>query len=189
MIKALIFDCYGVLVEDALAVILAELKKTDPEVANKIIALVDKVVDGTLEPAEYQQQAATLLGMSSEEYVNTLRMGQIKNTALLKYIEELKANYKVGLLSNVAKNGLSRHFTDEELDRYFDVVIESGDIGFAKPNAQAYEITADRLGVRLDECVMIDDQDNYCAGAKRVGMKAIKYESLQQMKQAIVACV
>lgn len=186
MIKALIFDCYGVLVEDALAVILAELKKTDPELAEKIIVLVGKVVDGTMEPVEYQQQAATLLDMSLEEYVDTLRAGQIKNTVLLEYIEELKSSYKIGLLSNVAKNGLSRHFTDEELDRYFDVVVESGDIGFAKPNAQAYEITADRLGVRLDECIMIDDQDDYCEGAKRVGMKAIKYESLQQIKQDIV---
>ncbi len=180
MIKALIFDCYGVLVEDALARMLAELKKTDPELADKIIVLVDKVVDGTLEPVEYQQQAAALLGMSSEEYVNKLREGQIKNTALLEYIEELKTNYKIGLLSNVAKHGLSRHFTSKELPRYFDVVVESGDIGFAKPSAQAYEITADRLGVRLDECVMIDDQYDYCEGAQKVGMAVIKYESFTQ---------
>lgn len=183
MIKALIFDCYGVLVEDALAMILVELKKTDPELANKIIVLVDKVVDGTMEPAEYQQQAATLLGMTSEEYVNKLREGQIKNVALLEYIEELKTNYKIGLLSNVAKHGLYRHFTGEELHRYFDVVVESGDIGFAKPNAQAYEITADRLGVRLDGCIMIDDQDSYCEGARRVGMNAVKYKSFTQFKR------
>jgi HAD superfamily hydrolase (TIGR01509 family) len=52
----------------------------------------------------------------------------------------------------------------------------------AKPEPEAYEITADRLGVRLEECVMIDDRLELCEGAQAVGMKAIMYKGLKQLK-------
>jgi HAD superfamily hydrolase (TIGR01509 family) len=185
MIKAIIFDCYGVLVQDALGIILTDLKKTDPETADKIITIVNEVIEGNIDVREYRSRAAALLDMSTEDYVKKLHFGQVKNVELLKYIEQLRKKYKIGMLSNVAKGGLPKLFTEDELTRCFDVVVGSGDIGFAKPDTQAYKITADRLEVHLDECVMIDDQDDYCEGAKRVDMKAIKYISFQQMQQAL----
>jgi len=63
------------------------------------------------------------------------------------------------------------------------VVVASADIGFAKPEAEAYQITADRLGVRYDECVMIDDREDYCQGAIAAGMHAILYKSLVQLQR------
>jgi len=69
------------------------------------------------------------------------------------------------------------------LDTYFDAVVASGDIGFAKPEARAYETVADMLDVRLDECVFIDDREIYVEGANAVGMKGVLFTSLKQLKQ------
>src|SRR6185369_3482431 len=99
-----------------------------------------------------------------------------KDLELLEYIAELRTQYKIGMLSNIGRGGLERRFAPGELDRYFDVVVVSGDIGYAKPEAEAYEITADRLGVRLDECVFTDDREGYCEAARGVGMQAISYQ-------------
>ena len=44
---------------------------------------------------------------------------------------------------------------------------------------------ADRLDVRLVECVMIDDREDYCVGARGVGMQAIQYKSFGQMQREL----
>lgn len=109
--------------------------------------------------------------------------GEIKDQQLLDFIALLRVKYKTAMLTNIANSGsLSRRFSNDELSKYFDVVVVSGDIGFAKPEAQAYAITAQRLGVPLNECVMIDDLESYCLGAQGVGMKTIQYQSFNQLK-------
>ena len=77
--------------------------------------------------------------------------------------------------------GLGRRFSKDELDRYFDVVVPSGEIGYIKPEPQAYLITAERLGVKPSECIMVDDRQVCVDGAIAVGMQAILYESLTEL--------
>jgi HAD superfamily hydrolase (TIGR01509 family) len=60
-------------------------------------------------------------------------------------------------------------------------------IGFAKPGAKAYEAVAEKLGMRLDECVMIDDRQAYCEGARAIGMTAIQYSSMSRLKRELSA--
>jgi HAD superfamily hydrolase (TIGR01509 family) len=84
---------------------------------------------------------------------------------------------------------LLRRFGTEELGRYFDVAVASAEIGYAKPEAQAYEITADKLGVELTECVFTDDRGEYCEGARGLGMQAILYENLEQFKAELAKIV
>ncbi|MFS8120214.1 MAG: hypothetical protein ACMG55_17265, partial [Microcoleus sp.] len=38
-----------------------------------------------------------------------------KDQQVLDYVKELRAYYKVGLLSNMVRGGLKRYFSDEEL--------------------------------------------------------------------------
>ena len=114
-----------------------------------------------------------------------MKDGEVKNQQLMDYIIDLKRQYKIGLLSNIVGGGLEVRFSLEEIKTHFDAIAGSGDIGYAKPEAQAYEIIANRLDVRLDECIMIDDQEGYCQGAIGVGMQAIQYVSFEQMKREL----
>jgi putative hydrolase of the HAD superfamily len=66
-----------------------------------------------------------------------------------------------------------------------NVALTSGDIGFAKPEARAYETVAAQLGVRTDECVMVDDRELCCTGAVETGMQAILYTSLAGLRQKL----
>lgn len=185
MQKAIIFDCFGVLITDALAAIVAELQLRDPATADKIIAAVRAASSGTMAPEASRATVAGLLGLTAEAYAARIRDGEVKNHELLAYIAALRPRYKTALLSNIIPGGLAARFTPDELAAHFDVVVASGDIGYAKPEARAYEITADRLGVRLTECVMIDDREDYCSGAEGVGMQAVRYESFLQMLAAL----
>jgi HAD superfamily hydrolase (TIGR01509 family) len=64
----------------------------------------------------------------------------------------------------------------------FDVVVVSGEVGFAKPDREIYHHTADLLEVEPAECVFIDDRQAYVSGAEQAGMQAILYQDFEQMK-------
>jgi len=182
MIQAVIFDCFGVLVSDALEAMLEPMRASDPAKVQRIVDIVTAANRGMIGRDESRAGISQELGMTPEAYSQKIRDGEVKNTQLLEYILTLRPTYKTALLSNTSSQGLEVRFTPDELAAHFDVVIASGVIGYAKPAAQAYEITADRLAVRLDECIMIDDREDYCAGAHGVGMRAIRYTSFNQMR-------
>lgn len=182
MIKAIVFDCFGVVITDALQVMVDELAEKDPGVPERIHQLIYRSNRGHISIEETNVKVAEVLGMPTEEYLRRKSIGETRDQPLLDYIRKLREDYKTGMLSNVSNGGLLRRFKVAELDEYFDVSIASGEIGFAKPEAEAYEIIADRLGVRLDECVFTDDREPYCEGARAVGMKAILYENFTQFK-------
>lgn len=185
MIKAIIFDCFGVLITDALEAIVTKLRETEPEKASQIVATIVAANRGVIPSEISRATIAGLLGITVDEYSSRLRSEEVKNQPLLDYIAGLRPKYKTAILSNTSSKGLTARFTDEELTTHFDVVIASGQIGYAKPEAQAYEIAAGALRVRLDECVMIDDREEYCAGARGVGMQTILYADLAQAKQEL----
>jgi putative hydrolase of the HAD superfamily len=181
MIKAVIFDCFGVLITDPLELMIAPLKSTQPDIVKQIVAVVTAANRGIIDTDTSRDSVATLLGVTSDEYVHRMKSLEVKNTELLDLIMELRQVYKTAMLSNVSKQGLEARFSLEDQAKYFDVVVASGVIGYAKPEAEAYGVTADRLGVRLDECIMVDDREDYCEGARSVGMQAILYQSVPQL--------
>lgn len=185
MIRAIIFDCFGVLVNDGLQALINRLKETDPGTASQVVDVVQLALQNKIDAQVSRERVAALLGLSFDDYRAAIKQAEVKNQELLAYILTLRPTYKIGMLSNILPGGLAARFTLEEMARYFDAVVASGEIGFAKPEARAYEITADRLGVRLDECVMIDDREEYLIGARAVGMRTILYESLPQLKREL----
>ena len=189
MIKAVIFDCFGVIVADALQIICSELRQRDPAAADEVRDTVSLSNRGIADPDTSSRKVAAILGVSYEEYRSQIASGEVKNVELLGYIQELRTSYKTALLSNIGKGSLLRRFSAEELVRYFDTVVASGDVGFAKPEPEIYEIAADRLGVRFDECVFTDDREEYCQGARAVGMHAILYTDYPQFKVALETLV
>ncbi len=182
MIKAIIFDCFGVVISDALSVLCAELEPDNPAAITEIWSLIDQTNRGQMTPDESSARIADIFGLSFADYRQKLAEGEIKDQTLLSYILELRQSHKTAMLSNVGAGSLSRRFDAGELEKYFDIIVASGEIGYAKPEAQAYEITADRLGVRLEECVFIDDRQDYVEGAIGVGMRTILYKNLSQLR-------
>lgn len=132
-----------------------------------------------------RQQLAELFGLERADFEAKVARGEVRNTALLNFIETLRENYKTAILSNVPSGSLSKRFNDEEFAKYFDIVTASGDIGYIKPDPEAYRITARRLGVEPAECVFIDDRENQVGGAAKVGMRAILYQNLDQLKKEL----
>jgi len=183
MIKAVIFDCFGVVLMDVFDTVYehfgGDLTK-DMEFIKQ--ALYDSCSGKVPSLAPI---VAKRLGVEEEVWAKAITEGSSLNKPLLEYVLELRKNYKTAMLSNIGVGGLEWMFEPDLLDIYFDIKVASGDIGYAKPEPEAYEITADRLGVRLDECVFIDDSQPYVDGAIAVGMHAILFTSNVQLKREL----
>lgn len=180
-IKAIIFDCFNVLVADATHRALADLHELDPAKREEFSAVthaVDKGIIGDLEAAEVQ---SALMGMSVEAFIELRNNGEVRNEALIEYIKSLQGSYKLAMVSNInSRERLDSRFLPGQLDQLFNIVVASGEVGYIKPQPEIFELAASQLGVSPSECIFIDDIAEFCTGAREVGMQAIQFISTQQ---------
>ena len=181
MIKAIIFDCFGVLLGNAYQMRLNEVEKVDPERAKKIRAINHASDMGIMSHEDITSQISSLFGISPVQFHAEQAQVEVPNTELLNYIQEIKKDFKTAMLSNVnSRERLDIRFTDGQLETCFDAVVASGDEGYVKPQVEIYQIAAMRLGVLPEECVMVDDMALFCEGARLAGMQAIQYKNNDQ---------
>lgn len=181
MIKAIIFDCFGVFIGNPYKIRVQALEQTDPEKA-KIMHDINRASDrGFLSREETASQMAELVGMTAEEWLTEQDKGEVRNQELVEFAKTLKPRFKLGMLSNISsRDRLDMRFEAGQLNELFDVVIASGDEGYIKPEPEIFEIALQKLGVQPDECVMIDDILEFCQAAERVGLHSIQYLNNQQ---------
>lgn len=180
-IKAIIFDCFGVLLGNTYKQHLADLEREDPKRAEELRAINRAGDLGVLSRQESAQYMSDLLGIEPEQIIAEQDAGEVRNEPLLQYIMTLRGRYKLAMLSNISgRERISPRFLPGQLDALFDTVVASGDEGYVKPDPEIYHIVADRLGVSPKECVMIDDIREFCDGAEAVGMRSIQFLSNSQ---------
>jgi putative hydrolase of the HAD superfamily len=126
---------------------------------------------------------AKLAGITPEQAVEAIAHN-VPDEELFAYVSELKKDYKLGLLSNVAGNYLHQIFTASQL-ALFDAIALSFESGFIKPQAEAFGVMAKQLGVDPGECVFIDDQQRNIDGAIAAGMPAILYDDAAGLRQEL----
>ncbi len=180
MIKAIIFDCFGVLTTDGWKHLRGQYCATD-EMRLKAHQIDVAVNAGQINYEEFLQEIATLTGRTVDE-VRDVLSENVPNTQLFDHITtELKPHYKIGMLSNAADNWLNELFGPEQV-AVFDAVTLSYELAATKPDRVMYESIAEKLGVEVGECVFVDDIKTYCDGAESVGMKAIQYSTFEKLR-------
>ncbi len=180
-IKAVIFDCFNVLVADATHRALADLQELDPAKREEFSAVTHAVDKGIITDIEAAEVQSALMGMSIEAFIALRNDGEVRNEQLITFIQSLKGKYRLGMVSNInSRERLDSRFLPGQLDELFDVVVPSGEVGYIKPQPEIFELAAAKLGVLPTECVFIDDIAEFCEGARVVGMQAIQFISTNQ---------
>lgn len=179
MIRGVIFDCFGVLYEGS----LEYLAQQAPPERREVVYDVNRSADyGYISRSEYVQSMAELIGLQPDEVEKIARQRHIRNKPLIDFVRSLRPHCKTALLSNVGQNVIETLFTPGELARLFDAVVLSWELGTGKPYPEIYELTASRLGLQPEECVMIDDLPRNVEGAELAGMKGLLYSSVRQVE-------
>lgn len=179
VIRAIIFDCFGVLYRGSLTH-LAELASPADQQAIRDLAHASD--HGFMSHDEYFAQLAALVHKPAAEVEAIVRERHVRNEALMAFVRELHGRYKVGLLSNIGRGVMDELIPSEEQHELFDAVILSSDVGMVKPDPLMFELMAERLGCEPEQCVMVDDLPVNIDGADRVGMPGIIFTSLSQLR-------
>lgn len=184
MIKAVIFDCFGVLVTENWLPFKKKYFQNDPQLFQEATELGRQLNAGIISYDDFIKGVARRAQVSEAETLQEID-GNVANEELFEYIAQtLKPKFRIGLLSNIGDNWLSEMFTEQQL-ALFDEITLSYKVGILKPDLRAYTLIADQLNVKPGECVFVDDKERHCAGARAAGMQAILYADFDQMKSEL----
>ena len=90
-------------------------------------------------------------------------------------LPELKKMYKLAVINN--GNALADKYWKERFDfSVFNAFINSAIEGVRKPDPEIYLITCEKLGVKPEYCLFMDDLSQNIVTAKRLKMKTILWD-------------
>lgn len=184
MVKAVVFDCFGVLYGGSL---FALLSMCPPEKRDELVSLNRQNDYGFLSFEEYAKSMAELLGRTEGELYEIFKQQRVRNQPLFDFISEIKSpSVKIGLLTNAGKDMPSVLFNDDELHGgVFDAYIVSSQNGIVKPNPEIFTMMASKLGVPPEDCLMVDDAFENCHGAEAAYMKTLWFADNETAKTHI----
>jgi putative hydrolase of the HAD superfamily len=184
MIKAITFDCFGVLASDGWLPLRDKYFGGNPELIEKVTKLNREIDGGLSTYDDFIKRVSELAGLN-ESSVREQIENNIPDERLFQLIrDKIKPKYKLGMLSNAADNWLDEIFLPEQI-KLFDAIALSYEMKVIKPDPKAYEIIAKRLNVEPSECLFVDDQERYCYGASKVGMQTIMYTNFLHFEEQI----
>lgn len=129
---------------------------------------------GEIGQAEFVDHLAPLLGVSPNGLLERMAAGlQIEHTVTDAVMALRERGVRVAVLSNSWGSHPYDPYVRFELDKRFDAVVISDQVGMRKPEPEIFTLTAELLGVPAAECVFVDDVARYLEPAGELGMGTI----------------
>jgi len=187
-IKALVWDMEGVLMltdENDISLTIAKVLNAPYEKVREIYFsdTNDKVDLGVITMDQFNEYVLDTLQISRDKkhlLEEVFYERAYIDEDLLKQIMEMSREYKIGLLSNYSNDLRPRIEKEWAIDSVFDEIIISCEVGMIKPDPAIFNLMLDRLGVKADESVFIDDRIKNIDGAKEMGFHTIFFTSREQ---------
>lgn len=174
--KAILFDMYGVVLRQTGDDFAPYVQRTFPQLTTDEIHGVWLRADkGELPSLEVWRQ----LGFSGDlerierDYLDTIELMD----GALGFLDAARAGgLRTALVSNDSSEW-SRYLRGKfDLNRRFDAVSVSGDLGFSKPDRRIFDHTLRLLGLSPADCLYLDDRAHNVEAAAALGMRAVLFD-------------
>ena len=198
MYKHIIFDFGGVFLD------LGGKHSTAPEHLAKIFGTTeeemdgiwkqsrDRLVKGLVTPRQYLALLQKMLGKkvdidaAYDEWRSMTKTGKEQiNWELVEYVKMLKKHCRLHMLSDTLGLDLPREKWFEEIDGHFDNIFRSHEQKVKKPDSEAFMNALHKIGAKPDECIFIDDHEPNVVAARKLGIMAIQFRSVGQLKDEL----
>jgi putative hydrolase of the HAD superfamily len=144
---------------------------------------------GLLSAEEYWANFARDAGVEVDAArIETLRtwdtgMWSRINVEMIDWLEQLRAaGLTTALLSNMQFDMAAHARKNFAWFAHFDHQILSCEIKLIKPDAAIFRHTVERLAVRPQEALFVDDREANVEAAREVGLHAIQFKSVEQLR-------
>lgn len=89
-------------------------------------------------------------------------------------IKARAAGLPVGILTNELMDFQGREWVEsQDWFPWFDVLIDSTELGIRKPDPQPYLVAIEQMGLPAQDIVFIDDNPTYVSGGEAVGLQSL----------------
>ena len=191
-IKAIIFDMDGVLID---------AKDWHYEALNKALALFgfsisryDHLVTYDGLPTKKKLEMLTLergLPKGLHHFINDLKQiytmemifQKCKPVFYHEYaLSRLKAeDYKLAVASNSIRQTVELMMEKSNLARYMDLMLSNQDVSKPKPDPEIYNTAIARLGLKPEECLIVEDNQNGIKAAQASGANVMIVSSVEDV--------
>ena len=157
------------------------IRKIIPEIA-KLFASELKEFKFTVSDFEREFKARAI-GIKNESAERIIRSLCTPNKELLSLISKLSLKYKIYGLVNAPFGWTELRRGIHGLDRYFNQVFVSYEIGVRKPDPKIFNYLLENTGLVPNECLFVDDKEENVLAAKQLGMEGHVFKSTDDFKE------
>jgi epoxide hydrolase-like predicted phosphatase len=188
-IKAVLFDIGGILEitppTDSAERWEMELGLRPGEILERMDDVWQDAAVGRVTEQEMEAAFRQRLGMNDEQvarfwadiwvdYLGT------PNEELIEYFGNLRSRVRTGIISN---SGVGAR--EKEQERYgfgdlCELIVYSHEEGIAKPDPGIYELTCERMNLRPEEAVFLDDVEENIVAARELGFHGVLFANNAQ---------
>ena len=133
----------------------------------------DFIIQATLGNVPSEEMEA--IALDKETIFRNLMRDRVR--ALPGAVELIKSlaehGFRNALASSAPPGNIKLLIGSLGLNDYFDVIVSGHEVAESKPSPQVFLLAARRLGVRQENCIVIEDAITGVAAAKRAGMHCV----------------
>ena len=179
MIKAFLFDKDGIIINSE-AVHIAAVADAFQSLGISIDEEDKKHIVGR-HPSDYVKHFSAKYAFSVEEFRTRQRARyyELIDQAplipeVITLIKQLQSEgFLLAVTTSSSMETTEMTIRQARLEEVFDTVVAKGDYERSKPEPDPYLVTAERLGVSPESCIVVEDTGLGLMSAKRAGMKCI----------------
>ena len=204
MIKAVIFDMDGVLIEAkewhyealnrALRLFGFEISRYDhlttfdglpTKRKLQMLSSVDNL------PVRLHDFINDMKQRYTMEIVNARCKPRFNHEFALSKLQAL--GYRMAVASNSVRNSIEVMMQRAELARYMDFIISNQDVTKPKPAPDMYNLAISKMGLQPTECLIVEDNENGIKAARASGAHVLEVETVDDVNfanimRSIAAC-
>lgn len=123
--------------------------------------------------------AADMAAYKHDHYLEVLESGEIEPvTGSVEFIQRLHAaGIPLALATSSNVRAMNAVLDSFGIRKYFTSILSGGELPESKPHPAIYLISAERLGVKPEDCMVVEDTTNGIRAAKAAGMYCVAYRN------------
>ena len=119
------------------------------------------------------QQVAELKRERDLLYSEMLRKQTRVLPDVAETLQELHGRMRMAVVTSSQRQHFDVMHSDTGLMRYFDFVLAREDFRETKPNPEPYLLALERLQMKADNCVVVEDSERGLAAARAAGLRCL----------------
>lgn len=141
---------------------------------------------GKIGQAEFVENLAPLLGVNPDHLLERMLADLHAEPIVTNKVQKLRSTgVRVCVLSNSWGTTPFDPYAAYDLETNYDAVVISHEFGLRKPEPEIFELAANKLDLKLSECVFVDDVAHYLDVARDLGMGVVHATDPQSTETAL----